>query len=145
MVGIRYLLKSTNLYLLFEKKEILPEQWKESIIVCIYKKGETISCSNYVGISLLFTSYKILFNIILGRLPLKWMKLLGTINMVLDVTDRLLSKYFIFARYRRKNGSIRAQYINYVGYRLKKKACDSVKNEVLYNILTEFGIPKKLG
>jgi hypothetical protein len=25
-----------------------------------------------------------------------------------------------------------------------KKACDSVKREVLYNILVEFGIPKKL-
>jgi hypothetical protein len=25
-----------------------------------------------------------------------------------------------------------------------KKACDSVKREVLYNILLEFGIPKKL-
>jgi hypothetical protein len=25
-----------------------------------------------------------------------------------------------------------------------KKACDSVKKEVLYNILHEFGVPKKL-
>jgi hypothetical protein len=27
---------------------------------------------------------------------------------------------------------------------VRKKACDSVKREVLYNILIEFGIPKKL-
>jgi hypothetical protein len=26
-----------------------------------------------------------------------------------------------------------------------KKACDSVRREVLYNILIEFGIPMKLG
>ena len=47
---------------------MLPEQWKESIVVPIYKKGEKINCSNYRGISLLLTSYKILSNIILGRL-----------------------------------------------------------------------------
>ena len=47
---------------------MLPEQWKESITVPIYKKGEKINCSNYPGISLLLTSYKILSNIILGRL-----------------------------------------------------------------------------
>ena len=47
---------------------MLPEHWKESIIVPIYKKGEKTNCSNYRGISLLLTCYKILSNIILGRL-----------------------------------------------------------------------------
>jgi hypothetical protein len=41
-------------------KEELPEQWKESIIVLIYRKGDKTDCSNYRGISLLSTSYKIL-------------------------------------------------------------------------------------
>jgi len=34
-------------------KEGLPEKWKESIIVPIYKKGDTPDCSTYRGISLL--------------------------------------------------------------------------------------------
>jgi hypothetical protein len=46
----------------------LPEQWKESIIVPIYKKGDKIDCSNYRGTSLLSTTYKILSNILLVRL-----------------------------------------------------------------------------
>ena len=40
------------------KKEELPEQWKESITVPIYKKGDRTYCSNYRGISLLSTTYK---------------------------------------------------------------------------------------
>ena len=47
---------------------MLPELWKESIIVPIYKKRENINCSDYRGISLLLISYKILSNIILGSL-----------------------------------------------------------------------------
>ena len=42
------------------KKEKLPEVWKESIIVPINKKGNKTYCSNYRGISLLPTTYKIL-------------------------------------------------------------------------------------
>jgi hypothetical protein len=49
-------------------KEELPHQWKESILVPIHKKGDKTDCSNYRGISLLPTSYKILSNILLSRL-----------------------------------------------------------------------------
>jgi hypothetical protein len=39
-------------------KEELPDQWKESIIVTIYKKGNKNYCSNHRAISLLSISYK---------------------------------------------------------------------------------------
>jgi len=41
------------------KKEKLTEEWKESIIVPIHKKGDKTGCNNYRGISLLPTTYKI--------------------------------------------------------------------------------------
>ena len=44
------------------------EDWKELIIVPIYKKGDKTDCSNYKGISLSPTTYKILSNILLSRL-----------------------------------------------------------------------------
>jgi hypothetical protein len=48
-------------------KEELPNEWKESIIVPIHKTGDKTDCNNYCRISLLLTSYKILWNILLSR------------------------------------------------------------------------------
>jgi hypothetical protein len=45
-------------------KEEFPDQWEESIIVPIHKKGGKIDCNNYHGISLLSTPYTILSNIL---------------------------------------------------------------------------------
>jgi hypothetical protein len=50
------------------KKEELPEEWKESIIVPIHKKWYKTDCNNYRGISLFPTTYKNLSNILLSRL-----------------------------------------------------------------------------
>jgi len=52
---------------IWNKKE-LPEQWKEPIIVPIYRKGDKTDCNSYTSISLLPTMYKILSNILLSRL-----------------------------------------------------------------------------
>jgi hypothetical protein len=49
-------------------KEELPEEWKESVIVSTYKKGDKRDCSNYRGIPLLPTTYKVLSKIPLSRL-----------------------------------------------------------------------------
>ena len=58
-------------------KEELPEEWKESITVPIYKKGNKTVCSNCRGISLLQTTYKILSNILLSRLTPYAEKIIG--------------------------------------------------------------------
>ena len=49
-------------------KEELPEEWKESISVPIYKKGDKTDCSNYRSYHFLPTTYKILSNILLSKL-----------------------------------------------------------------------------
>jgi len=49
-------------------KEELPEEWKESSIVPIYKKRDKTDNNNYRGIPLLPTTYKILSNTLLSRL-----------------------------------------------------------------------------
>jgi hypothetical protein len=49
-------------------KEELPEEWKESIIELIHKKGDKTDCNNYRCISHLLTTYKSLSSILLSRL-----------------------------------------------------------------------------
>jgi len=69
-------------------------------------------------------------------------KLLGIINVAFDTTGRLLIIYSAFAKYMRKkwehNEEVHQLFIDF------KKAYDSVRREILYKILIEFGIPKKL-
>jgi len=50
------------------KKEKLPEEWKESIIAPIHKKGNKTDCNNYRCILILPTTYKILSNVLFSRL-----------------------------------------------------------------------------
>ena len=69
-------------------------------------------------------------------------KLSGIISVAFDAIGRLLIIYSAFAKYLRKkceyNEEVHQLFIDF------KKAYDSVRREVLYKILIEFGIPRKL-
>jgi hypothetical protein len=55
------------------------------------------------------------------------------------VTDLLWIRFSTDTREKREhNGTVHQLFLDF------KKAYDSIKREVLYNILVEFGIPKKL-
>ena len=67
-------------------------------------------------------------------------KLMGIIYVDFDATDQLLIIYSAFAQYIKKgyNEAMHQLFIDF------KKAYDSVRREVLYNILIEFDVPMKL-
>jgi len=92
-------------------KEELLEEWKESIIVPVCKKGDKTDCSNYRGISLLSTTYKILSNILLSRLTPYAEKLLGIICVNFNATSQLLILHSAFVKYSRRNGNNMKQCI----------------------------------
>jgi hypothetical protein len=99
--------------------------------VAIHKKGDKTHCNHYHGISLLSTSYKTLSNILLSRL--------------VPYIDEIIGDH---QRGFRRNRSI-ADQIFCIHQILTsethfKKAYDSVRREVLYNILKVFGVPMKL-
>jgi hypothetical protein len=120
-------------------KEELPEEWKESVIVPINNKGDKTDCSNYRGISLLSTLYKILPDILLSRLTPYAEEI---ICVDLDTAAQLLIIHSAFVKYSIKeveyNGAVQRLFIYF------KKTCDSFWREVLHNILIEFGITMKL-
>ena len=62
--------KIQDLVLNILRFERTPNEWNKSIICPIYKKGEKSECSNYRGISLLNTAYKILATVINNRLKI---------------------------------------------------------------------------
>jgi hypothetical protein len=66
------------------------------------------------------------------------MKLLGTTNAAFDVIGQIFYIRQILEKKWEYNGTVHQIFINF------KKAYDSVRREVLYNILIEFGIPRKL-
>jgi sorting nexin-29 len=119
----------------------LPQQWKESIIVPIYKKGDKTNCNNYREISHLSTVYKILSNILLPTLTPYVNEVIGDhqrgFHRNRSTMDQILYIRQILEKKWEYNGMVHQLFIDF------KKACDSVKREVLYNILPEFGIPKK--
>jgi hypothetical protein len=123
-------------------KEEFPHQWKESTVAPIHKKGDKTECSNYQGMSLLPTSYKILSDILLSKLIPYADKITGnrqcgfrrnrsTTNQTFYIRQILENKW-------EYNGTVHQLVTDF------KKAYDSVRREVLYNILIEPAIPRKL-
>jgi hypothetical protein len=70
-------------------------------------------------------------------------KTLGIITVDMDVTGRLLIIYSACVRYLRKSRNTVRQCIICVCIEFRK-AFNSVRREILYNILIEFVIPIKL-
>jgi hypothetical protein len=120
----------------------LPHQWKKSVIVSIYKKCDKTECNNYGGFSSLSTAYKISSNIFLARLTPYVKEIIGGHQCGFccnrSTKDQILYIQQILQKKWEYNGTVHQLFIDF------KKAYESVKRAVLYNILLEFGIPKKV-
>jgi hypothetical protein len=122
----------------------LPQQWKESISMPINMKGYRTDCSGYRGISLLSTSYNILSNILLSR-PHPYVETIIGDNQCGFRRNRSTAHQFFFFSYspdtREKweyNETVHQLFVDI------EKSYDSVRREVLYNIIIEFELPMKL-
>jgi hypothetical protein len=107
-------------------------------VVPIHKKGDKTHYSNYRGISLLSTSYKILSNILLAYAD----EIIGDHQCGFwcnrSMTDHIFYIWQILQKKCECNVTVHQLFIDF------KKAYDSVRREILYNILIESGIHRKL-
>ena len=124
------------------KKEKLPEEWKESIIVPIHTKGDKTDCNNYTGISLLPTTYKILSNILLSRLIPYAKEVIGDHQCGFRRNKSTIDHIFCIRQILEKkweyNEEVHQLFIDF------NKASYSVRREVLYMNLIEFDIRRNL-
>ena len=90
----------------------LPLEWKESIIVPIHNKEDKTDYNNYLGISLLPTTYKILSNILLSRLIPYVKEIIGDHQRGFRCNRQLLIIYSAFAKCLRKNGNTMKEFIS---------------------------------
>jgi hypothetical protein len=91
---------------------------------------------------LLSTSYKILSNILLTRLTSHADGIIGDHQYGFQHNRSMTDQIFYIQQILKKkweyNGTVHQLFVDF------KKVYDSVRREVLYNILNEFGIPRKL-
>ena len=135
--GVRTIQSKSN----FKKQKLLKE-WKESIIVAIYKKGDKTNCSNNRGMSRIRTTYKILLNILLSRFTPYAEEITGNhqcgFRSNSSTTDHIFHIRPILEKKWKHNEAVDQLFTDF------KKAYDSVRREVLCNITIELGISMKI-
>ena len=124
------------------EKERISEEWKETIIVPIHKRGDRDRCENYRGIALGNAAYKILSNITLGKIKPYIEKVMGDYqNGFRDgrcVTDNIFASRIINEKLWEYNESVQYLFIDF------QKTYVSIHREALWKCMKELKIPTKL-
>ena len=107
-----------------KNEERFSEEWKQSVIIPIYKKKDKLVCDNYRGISLLCHAEKLMASIILWRIKPRTEEILTEAQAGFranrSTIDQLLSLRLLAEKYMEHGKDL---YICYVDF---QKAFDSV-------------------
>ena len=134
--------KMHDLITIIWREEITPDRWEGGILVPLHKKGDKLVCSNYRGINLLVTAYKVLTIIIYEKMKPFAESIIGEYQAGFrrgrSTTDQLftirqiIEKLWEYDKY---------QLHLFVDF---KQAYDSIHRSSMWNIMKEMGIPDKL-
>lgn len=124
------------------KEEHMPSEWRTGLLVPVPKKGDPTDCTNYRGIMLLNTSYKILTSIIHKRLEIhldrevgdyqqgfrKGRSTIDAIHIITQIIEKCHEHEIIF-------------HILFVDF---KQAFDSLIRQALAQEMKNLNIPEKI-
>ncbi|XP_071580229.1 uncharacterized protein [Temnothorax nylanderi] len=125
----------------------IPSDWKKSIIVTLYKRGDQEKTGNYRGISLLCTAYKVYAEVIRSRLE-KEAEEKGMIpesqagfRKGRSTIDNIFVLNHLIQKGRRRGGKAEKVYAIFADL---KAAFDNVDREILWRILRDKGTNEQL-
>ena len=120
----------------------MPDDWNESIVCPIYKKGNSKECKNYRGISILNPTYKVLSKILCERLKPHVTKNIGRYHCGFmpkrSTTDQIFTLRQILEKTREFKTTTHYLFIDF------KQAYDSIDRSELLQAMNLLGIPLKL-
>ena len=121
---------------------VAPSDWKNAVIVPVYKKGSRLDCTNYRGISLMSVVGKVFARVLNERVK-------GlTVDKVPDVQGGFRAgrgcNDQIFAVKQIVEKTIEEDKKTYMAFVDSEKAYDSVSREKLWKVLHEYGVKGKL-
>jgi endonuclease/exonuclease/phosphatase family metal-dependent hydrolase len=124
------------------EKEVMPEEWTKGIICPILKKGDKLECSNYRGITLLSTAYKVFSAVLLKRIKVYAEEILEEHQCGFregrGTTDQIFAMRQTMEKCYEYDVDL---YMFFVDFR---QAFDSVSRRRMTAVLHEIGIPAKL-
>lgn len=122
--------------------ESMPNEWNLGVVCPIYKKGDTLTCSNYRGISLLNIAYKILSALLCDRLKPFVNDLIGPYQCGFRPGKSTVDQMFTLRQILEKTQEFQIDthhlFIDF------KVAYDSVDRDELYRAMSYLNIPAKL-
>ena len=136
--GVQLWTRLHQIIVMVWEEEKLPEEWLMRLLIPIHKKGSRSDCENYRGICLLNVSYKILAVILYDRLAVYTEEIIGGFRTGRSTTDQLFIIRQIMEKAWEYNISIHQLFVDF------KQAYDSIRRNIIFNIMEEFGIPRKL-
>ena len=124
------------------REEVIPEDWRKSELVVLYKKGDTRECKNYRGISLLSVAGKAFAWIILNRMRTAADSRLRENQAGFrggrGCIDQIFSLKILMEKCLEYNIPGVVTFVDF------KAAFDSVHRPSLWKILREYCIPEKV-
>jgi endonuclease/exonuclease/phosphatase family metal-dependent hydrolase len=123
-------------------EESMPSAWNVGVICPIFKKGDRMDCRNYRGVTLLSVVYKIFSGVLRARLSKYAERMIGEYQSGFregrGTIDQVFTIRQIMEKFYEHDIDLHFLFIDF------QQAFDSVKRAKMYQVLEEFGVPRKI-